>query len=320
MQTAPQTYIFNSYQTPNAIIDELQPLLTLEEFSVLSFAIRHILGWRDKIITMQAPISLSQFERTGLSRPTIIKALKGLTDHLILVRIGEATNDGQRWQLCYDNADIAKLEARKADRERARQSRTSKARETRWLVPLTSKSHSPVGGMSDLPTGGKSHSHNKTQDSNTETHIAAPSAAQVEPITERNPLAQPELIDVPKKTPAKKKATERKRDPLFDAIAVIVFGATTDEVIRLNGGRIGKAKQGFLAGKPDATAEDVKLWRQWYHRTFPGTTLPMDQAKIAKHVSDWQASAKKRVVKPVAVAPLGTLYGDVLPETDPRHD
>lgn len=116
---------------------------------------------------------------------------------------------------------------------------------------------------------------------------------------------QPSLLAIPEtpkaKTPKQvRQKKERARDPLFDAIAVLIFGATTDEVIRLNGGRIGKAKQGFLAGKPDATAEDVKLWRQWYHRTFPGTTLPMDQAKIAKHVGDWQAKqAPLQVITPV---------------------
>jgi len=64
-------YIPNSFQTPNVLVDEIMPLLTPQEWLVLSFATRHILGWHDRIHERRAPISLSRNTGcTAQSRPS----------------------------------------------------------------------------------------------------------------------------------------------------------------------------------------------------------------------------------------------------------
>ena len=60
---SPSNFVPNSFQIPNIYIDHVIPYLTSEEWRVLSFAIRHILGWQDKIADRQAYISLSRFSK-----------------------------------------------------------------------------------------------------------------------------------------------------------------------------------------------------------------------------------------------------------------
>lgn len=101
----------NSFQTPNAYVDEAMEFLTGEEYKVLSFAARHILGWQDSVQQRQREISLSRFENgftlpdgrhfrgTGLSRPTITKALRILEGFGLLDKIGKPTPKGQMWRI-----------------------------------------------------------------------------------------------------------------------------------------------------------------------------------------------------------------------------
>ena len=42
-------HIPNSYQTPNIVVDQLMQYLLPEEVVVLTYAIRHILGWRERL-------------------------------------------------------------------------------------------------------------------------------------------------------------------------------------------------------------------------------------------------------------------------------
>lgn len=118
------TVIPNSYQTPNWIIDELMQWLEPNEWVVLSFMLRHILGWRDKIDDRKNRISLSQFEHgigdkfggCGLTRPQINRTLTALVSFNIISKVGEATKQGQEWLLI--EKPSVKWEDLKARRER----------------------------------------------------------------------------------------------------------------------------------------------------------------------------------------------------------
>lgn len=105
-QNAKSSFIPNSTQTPNDYFDLVMGLLTGNEWKVLCFAIRHILGFHDRIMTRTRPISLTTFERgygnyngCGLNRKTIIEALKELEKYRLLVPVGEPTQKGQEWYL-----------------------------------------------------------------------------------------------------------------------------------------------------------------------------------------------------------------------------
>lgn len=106
-------FIPNSFQTPNAFVDELMALLTGEEYKVLSYAARRIFGFQKR----QDRISLTQFERglvakdgrilsrgTGLSRPTIIKCLANLEAFGLFIRVNpnEKSNEGTEYELQLD--------------------------------------------------------------------------------------------------------------------------------------------------------------------------------------------------------------------------
>jgi hypothetical protein len=120
-------FIPNSYQTPNALVDELMPLLKPEEWVVASYAIRHILGWQDRFITRCAKLSLSHFVDgvsgnpfvggCGLSRGAVSSALDRLVEFGLLKRIGEPTPDGQEYELDFENVDMDKLCEAKAQRD-----------------------------------------------------------------------------------------------------------------------------------------------------------------------------------------------------------
>jgi hypothetical protein len=133
-ENKPNYVIPNSYQTPNVMIDVLLPLLTDSEWRVLSFAMRHILGWREKIEKRKGTISLHMFENgygpypgCGLNKGTIIKALQSLDEHKILLKVG-MTKDGASWQLVedYNQIDIEALEKRLTNKRQKNKKRTEK--------------------------------------------------------------------------------------------------------------------------------------------------------------------------------------------------
>lgn len=118
-----------SYQTPNFSADRLLPLLSGDEYKVLHYAMRQTFGFQRET----ARISLSQFEGgkqsqggrildagTGLSRPTIIRALRTL--HAIgavqQIAPNNARNEGALYRVCVtdDCVDYAWLHER-LDRE-----------------------------------------------------------------------------------------------------------------------------------------------------------------------------------------------------------
>jgi len=274
-------FIPNSYQTPNILVDEIMPLLTPEEWVVLSFATRRILGWRDKIIDRKAPISLSQFELCGLSRKTIIAALEPLTHYRLLTKDGPATQDGQMWILCFDDIDIPGLKQRLEDKHTVNQSRTTTARYVRHTAITGGVSDTPAGSVSHTPIGGVSDTHNKHSIKHNETHIASASdAAQTDkdPITDSgvtNPAVSEDLESgkQAKQTRAarKPKAEPAPKSPitpeLKDAIAKLCYGTTeawkADKVAKM----LGKALSELLVIEPALDVPKLRDFYRWWKRS-----------------------------------------------------
>lgn len=130
-------FIPNSTQIPNVFLDEIMPLLTGEELKVLLYAIRHIIGFQDRITTRTRHISLSMFQNgygkyqgCGLGKNAIIKALAELKKYRLLIAIGEPTAAGQAWRIAdvSDNPDLDGLQNRFLARQTNNQRRTQKAR------------------------------------------------------------------------------------------------------------------------------------------------------------------------------------------------
>ncbi|MFD2532545.1 replication protein [Gracilimonas halophila] len=79
MSNKNKDYAFTAY--PNFIIKEVMPHIDGNTFKVLSLIVRKTLGHHKKYDR----IALSQFEeKTGLSRNTVLKALKYLSEHQII--------------------------------------------------------------------------------------------------------------------------------------------------------------------------------------------------------------------------------------------
>lgn len=191
----------NTFQTFNDYVDVAMELLTPEEFKCLSFATRHILGWQDSITKRSKKISLTTFQRgmvinrgkpnerrlggTGLSRAAIITALEGLSKYKLLVPVGKATTQGQKWKL-NDSPDWDGLRRRKEEKEEAGRRRTSRGRSMRktgqWDLPAVSPTDQ--AGQSDLPTRlvglteSKPSFKAKEESQEIHTHVEAPQATQ----------------------------------------------------------------------------------------------------------------------------------------------
>ncbi len=126
----------NTTQYPNFILDWIMPLLTGEEFKVLSYVVRRTLGFRkqaDEIAISQIANGLTKRGigqvdlGTGLSGPTILKALGYLENdlHIIIAQKspGQTTyyrmNDGQDDSCPLHLEAIASREAQIQERQKA---------------------------------------------------------------------------------------------------------------------------------------------------------------------------------------------------------
>lgn len=162
----------NSFQKPNILTDKLAYYLTPEENTVLDKAVREILGWRNKIVERKAAISLSVFVDgkfidgvqvawgCGLGVTAVRTALKALDKYKVLIKVGEATGDGQLFWLQDDSnaIDWDGLDERKHKKE----SKKSK---------IMSMARSRIGVQSDCMGGVQSDCMGGVQsDSNKETH------------------------------------------------------------------------------------------------------------------------------------------------------
>lgn len=136
----------NTYQSPNEYVDFFMPLLVpvnANEFVVLIYAVRHILGWKESRETLTATISMSHFmdgvegndyaNGCGLTEAAVRRALGPLTHYGILVKEGDPGPRGQRYRLQLDKSKIkiAGLMNRLKEKRDANQRRTKEAMKVR---------------------------------------------------------------------------------------------------------------------------------------------------------------------------------------------
>ncbi|HEX3560320.1 MAG TPA: hypothetical protein VHU19_14025 [Pyrinomonadaceae bacterium] len=153
------TFIPNSYSTPNDYADQLMHLLSGEEWKVLSYTVRRIFGFQKR----RDHVSLTQYQEgtraagrhldygTGLSRPTIIKALATLCKYglMTLVALNDLQhNEGDCYALQLDasKVDMEGLLKRNAERRQTNSLRMAKARK---LSPKNKKK-TPAPASPDL--------------------------------------------------------------------------------------------------------------------------------------------------------------------------
>ena len=155
-----------SFFIPNFYIDILDEFLTPEESKVLYHAIREILGFRESEPPRRKRISRTTFLEgktingkrvyggVNLCKAALKKALDGLHDHNILVRLGTARHvKGQLYELQEPSViHLEKLKARKA--------RKSKRNKVTRLShrPVKNNSNSPVAQASNSPVAQASNS------------------------------------------------------------------------------------------------------------------------------------------------------------------
>lgn len=135
----------NTFQHPNIFIDRLMHYLSPEENTVLTFAVRRILGFQSNIMSRKDNISLSQFtdgiqsengeflsHGCGLGTDTVRKCLENLSRFFILVQSTEKPDPrkGQEYWLQdnENNIDWQGLENRKNEQKQVEYKRTQKAR------------------------------------------------------------------------------------------------------------------------------------------------------------------------------------------------
>lgn len=161
-----ESFIPNSFQVPNAFIDDFMAFLTPPEIAVLMYACRRIFGFGKR----QDRISLSQFSSgivthegrrldygTGLDERTVSKALKNLIRAGLMIQVEAARQDQTpalyALQLEPALVDVQWLMERRAARGRLNAERTQKARSVKngtgtsdapvenydnWYTPCTS--------------------------------------------------------------------------------------------------------------------------------------------------------------------------------------
>lgn len=152
-------FVVNAFQTPNAYVDEIMPHLSGEEWKVLTYATRRILGFQKR----QDRISISQFtdgtknqdgevldSGTGLGIETVKNCLANLVSFGLMVRLQEndyKTNEGILWGLQWNSEKVnwEAIEARETKRTEANKKRIAKARSVRQTHPSGTERTHPSG-------------------------------------------------------------------------------------------------------------------------------------------------------------------------------
>ena len=144
------TIIPNAFQCHNAYVDRAMPLLLDPELRILLFAVRHILGWQDRLNERAGHISIDDFQHglkikrkdgtttrvgtgCGLSRAAIMEHCASLVELGFLIPLIERVGPkGQKWELS-EEIHWDKLEQRSAERASANKQRTSAATAARLV-------------------------------------------------------------------------------------------------------------------------------------------------------------------------------------------
>lgn len=283
-------FIPNSFQMVNAYVDHAMQYLTGDEFKVLIFTVRHIMGWQERIATRRAHISLSTYANgyagmggVGLSREKIVSALRELEAYKFLKRVKAKDgtyHKGTLWELCF-NPDLIALEQRAAAKLDTNRKRIAKARKARAsAIGLTDKT---------------------SLDTQTDIGLDTQTDIGLTDKTESNPLSKTTFKFAPAKADAMqspvndakddKPKRQRKRDTLFDAISLHLYGIPEGQAIT-DGSRIGKTKKVFTAH--NVTAEEVPLFWAWMRRTHPKIEELKDPPKVEEYLIKWMAQRKAK--------------------------
>lgn len=169
--TGKSTFVPNSFQTPNDYVDEFMPFLTGEEYKVLIYATRRILGFQKR----QDRISLSQFtdgtksikdgrtldSGTGLGKETVKNCLDNLVKFGLMVKVADndpRTNEGTLWSLQWNEDEVnwKELQNHLKKRSKVNAARMAKARSVRQTAvgetDRTPSSGTDRGGASGTGT------------------------------------------------------------------------------------------------------------------------------------------------------------------------
>ena len=170
----------NTFQCPNFYVDRLWTYLTSVEAKVLTFAIREILGWRDRIVSRKANISLSVFtdgkrdyhgnvlcNGCGLSKQAVVTALNSLHEFNILVK-GGYNQKGQLYYLQVD-ADRINWQALYQRRDKRHQNGIARTDKARTMVPPKQKGCQSHRQQVVSPTDNSGQSHRQKVVSPTDT-------------------------------------------------------------------------------------------------------------------------------------------------------
>jgi hypothetical protein len=188
------SYVPNSFQTPNGYVDDIMPFLTGEEYKVLIYATRRILGFQKR----QDRISLSQFtdgtksskdgrtldSGTGLARETVKNCLENLVKFGLMVKEADndpKTNEGTLWSLQWNEADVnwQALQEHLEKRSKVNVQRMAKARSVGQTAvsgtDCTPPSGTDCGGGSGTDTqnpGFETQGNTEEEDSSLETAVS----------------------------------------------------------------------------------------------------------------------------------------------------
>lgn len=107
------------------------------------------------------------------------------------------------------------------------------------------------------------------------------------------------LTETTAETTQRLHTSTRKRDVVFDAIALHIFGIEGN-VPKSSGGRIAKVKKALVEIEccevPTAAARVAEFVR-WYKSYHPGVSIPRDAGKVAEYYLAYKAWADERDVK-----------------------
>jgi len=142
---ADKTLYPNTFQHHNAYVDQVSFYLTGNEEKVLNHIIREIIGYDDKSITRKAYIAMSiliegKFRKEngerlswgcGLKEGAVRNAINKLCEFGLISRVGEATQDGQCYelQLEWSKVNWKAMQDRKSQKDEAYRKQLESARE-----------------------------------------------------------------------------------------------------------------------------------------------------------------------------------------------
>lgn len=316
----------NSFQTPNSFVDEAMHLLTSDEYKVLSFIDRHILGWQEKVMERKGVISLTMlvkgyqskktgrwFHGTGLSRPTVNKCLDALTAYGFIVPEGTPGPKGQTWVLG-DYPDYNALRERSIERQEKNDLRMARVRGKSDL-PVNDIDGAEVNVIDPEPSiyDLRKQRHLERQNTKTKENYIAPADANAGHPDDLL-LDADEMISLPKGKKAKAKQTANAEKHLTQTTATtppvsvappkdkrpsrlewavkrtFQAGGMTNHLIAQMCGVASKGTRKEFNFETPVTVEEVYYFKNWYTRKFPQSSIPTSAEALYERFAQMRGS------------------------------